>query len=134
MLVALELVPNRVAARAVEEHVLSQVEAYRLELSAKEFSQGGWTELWSDKAPTIDLCAIVSLLEAQNAPGFSVIQELESYFEQHPLTTEEIARYSTFKEVDVDGTRVIVVGLSVTTYEMRRQIRLMRKLSDRPKN
>lgn len=129
-LVALELAPNRIAARAVEEHVLGQVESYRLELSAKEFPQGGWTELWSDKAPTIDLRAAISSLEAQNAPSFSVIRELESYFIQHPLTIQEIARYSTLEEVDVDGFRVMVVGLSATPYEMRRQVRLARELSD----
>ena len=58
-------VPNREAARTVEDFVLSVMRDSPSGCIAWDFPQGGHTETWSDDAPNIDLDDIVTRLASE---------------------------------------------------------------------
>lgn len=70
ILIDRRLVPNREAARTVEDYVLNSMRQHLRAGDPRDFPQGGWTETWVDSAPTLDLGAVIDEIVAQKAPGF----------------------------------------------------------------
>ncbi len=64
------LVPNREAARTVEDCVLESMRQHLRSGDPRDFPQGGWTETWIDSAPSLDLGAMIDEIAIQKAPGF----------------------------------------------------------------
>ena len=64
------LVPNREAARTVEDRVLESMRQHLRSGDPRDFPQGGWTETWVDSAPSLDFGAMIDEIAIQKAPGF----------------------------------------------------------------
>lgn len=120
------IVPNREAAFTVERYVLNRVLEYRQGATARHLPQGGWTETWHDSAPGFDLPAIVRLLERENAPGFDRSNRLEMYFEDEPITSEELASFVKTQDIQVGSDIVTVIGIMADREEILREVRRRR--------
>lgn len=126
VLVDSNVVPNREAALVVEAEILNMMADYRIPGMRRHFPQGGWTETWSDSAPTFELAAAVSELSSKLAPGFDRASRLEKYFQEHPITIEELKEFVALNEVSVGECTVHAIGLACLHENMLRKIRCKR--------
>jgi hypothetical protein len=119
-------VPNREAARTVEDFVLRAVRVFPANCKEHDFPQGGDTETWSDSVPGIDLGDIVAGLVSQEAPGFDRLSKLKAYFEDKPPTIEELKNFILVEIIEVAGGEVRRVGFSEPQEQVLRKIRARR--------
>ena len=112
--VAVEIheVPNKQAARTVEEHVLGLVRGFPSGCTSRDFPQGGYTETWADDAVAVNLHGIVADLRKRQAPGFDRIAHLKSYFRENPATIDEVRGFVRIEVQEFDGVEVQCMGLS----------------------
>jgi hypothetical protein len=123
-------VPNREAARTVEDFVLSAMRDCPSGCAARDFPQGGYTETWSDVAPDIDLDDVITRLASEEAPGFDRLSKLRTYFNSEPATIEELVEFRQIRSIDVNGTVVHQVGFSEPLDQVLRKIRARRAAPD----
>jgi hypothetical protein len=123
-------VPNREAARTVEDFVLSLMRDFPSRCTALDFPQGGHTETWSDDGPGMDLGGIVASLASDQAPGFDRLSKLKAYFNSEPATIDELVQFRQIESIDVDGTVVHRLSLSEPVEQVLRKIRAQRAASD----
>jgi hypothetical protein len=123
-------VPNREAARTVEDFVLSVMRDSPSDCTARDFPQGGYTETWSDDAPDIDLHDVVARLASEEAPGFDRPSKLRAYFNCEPATIEELVEFRQVESIDVNGAVVHQLGLSEPLEQVLRKIRARRAVPD----
>lgn len=119
-------VPNREAARMVEDFVLRAVRDFPSGCTARDFPQGGFTETWSDDGPDIDLGNIIGKLAAKAAPGFDRLRKLMAYFESEPATIEEMVEFRHIETIEVDGVEVHQLGFSEPLEQVLRKTRARR--------
>ncbi|MEU2086355.1 hypothetical protein ABZ569_31335 [Streptomyces albus] len=127
ILLAQQEVPNREAARTVEDFVLHAVRAFPSGCVSRDFPQGGYTETWSDDGPTVDLACIIERLAGEEAPGFDRLRKLRAYFESEPATIDELVEFRHIAIIEVDGTDVHQVGFSEPLEQVLRKIRARRQ-------
>jgi hypothetical protein len=123
-------VPNREAARTVEDFVLSVMRDYPSGCTARDFPQGGYTETWSDDAPDMDLDDVVARLASEEAPGFDRLSKLRAYFDSEPATIEELVEFRQVESIDVSGAVVHRLGFSEPLEQVLRKIRARRVAPD----
>lgn len=126
VLLAQHEVPNREAARTVEDFVLSAMRDFPSGCKVRDFPQGGHTETWSDAAPTVNLDDVVARLASEGTPGFDRLSKLRAYFDSEPATIEELVEFRHVESIDVDGTVVHRLGLSEPLEQVLRKIRARR--------
>ncbi|MGW2792482.1 hypothetical protein ACWC9H_21505 [Streptomyces sp. NPDC001251] len=119
-------VPNREAARTVEDCVLRAVRAFPSGCASRDFPQGGFTETWSHDGPAVDLACVIERLERDEAPGFDRLRKLWAYFDSEPATIEELVEFRHIEVIEVDGTQVHQVGFSEPLEQVLRKIRSRR--------
>jgi hypothetical protein len=119
-------VPNKEAARTVEDFVLSAVRDFPSGRTARDFPQGGYTETWSDNAPDIELGNVIARLASEEAPGFDRLSKLKAYFASEPPTIEELVRFRHIETIEVDGCEVHQLGFSEPLEQVLRKIRARR--------
>jgi hypothetical protein len=119
-------VPNREAARTVEDFVLNVMRDFPSGCTAGDFPQGGHTETWSDEAVGIDLDDVVRKLASEEAPGFDRLSKLRAYFNSEPVTIEELVEFRQVDSIDVDGAVVYRLDLSEPLEQVLRKIRARR--------
>lgn len=124
------VVPNREAARTVEEFVLRVVRDHPSGCTAADFPQGGFTETWAEGGPEVDLGGIVDRLAREEASGFDRLGKLRAFFEGEPLTVEELVEFRRIETIEADGAEVRVVGLSEPLEQVLRKVRA-RRVSER---
>ncbi len=120
-------VPNREAARTVEDTVLRAVRDYPSDCAERDFPQGGYTETWSDDAPAIDIGQVIARLARDEAPGFDRLRMLGAYFEDAPPTIEELVPFRYAETEEVDGVTIHCLGLSEPLEQVYRKIQARRK-------
>jgi len=119
-------VPNREAARTVEDFVLSAVRGFPSGCTARHFPQGGYTETWSEEGPAIDLGDVIASLTREEAPGFDRLRKLRTYFDSEPATIEELIESRHIETIEVDGVKVHQLGFSEPVEQVLRKIRARR--------
>ncbi|KAB7842620.1 hypothetical protein [Streptomyces mobaraensis] len=124
-------VPNREAARTVEEFVLRTVKDYPSNCTEREFPQDGYTETWSDGGPGIDLGKVIARLAQEEAPGFDRLRKLKAYFDEEPVAIEELVAFRRIEAIEVDGVEVLHVGVSEPLEQVLRKIRAGRAVQGR---
>lgn len=120
------VVPNREAARTVEEFVLRVVRDHPSGCTAEDFPQGGFTETWAEDGPEVDLGGIVDRLAREEAPGFDRLGKVKAFFEDEPLTIEELVEFQRIETIETDGGEVHCVGLSEPLEQVLRKVRARR--------
>jgi hypothetical protein len=119
-------VPNREAAKTVEDRIRDTVRDFPSDCTAADFPQGGYTETWSDEGPDINLAEVVKTLAAAQMPGFDRLGRLQKYFAGKPPTIDEIVEFRRIETHIVDDREVHVVGLSEPLEQVLRKIRARR--------
>ncbi|MFI0764570.1 hypothetical protein ACH4TQ_06535 [Streptomyces sp. NPDC021218] len=122
-------VPNREAARTVEEAILCSARDFPSDCTSRDFPQGGYTETWSDQGPAIGIGEIVEQCTQEEAPGFDRLRRLREYFDKEPATIEELLEFRHVESKEVDGFRVHHVGFSEPVEQVLRKIRARRESS-----
>ena len=126
VLLEVHQVPNKEAAKTVEDFVMSVVLDFPSGCTAKDFPQGGYTETWSEDAPEVDLGNIVKRLASEEAPGFDRLSKLKAYFASEPLTIEELAAFRHIETIEVAEAEVHLIGLGEPVEQVLRKIRARR--------
>ncbi|MGW4285434.1 hypothetical protein ACWEIK_00635 [Streptomyces sp. NPDC004673] len=121
------VVPNKEAARTVENHVLRLVQDFPSRCTARDFPQGGHTETWSADGPDVSLQDVVAELAEKEAPGFGRLRKLQEEFEDAPLTIDELIQFEQIEHERVGDMNVYHFGLSEPLEQVLRKVKAQRQ-------